>query len=574
MPPKASRPPHPWPLLPGGITIVGATWDPTPMGSIQQFMPKTRRLSNLESFRAQMGARAKDYDKWHGSTETLKSSNTKSKQASARRNQSPGLSPSNPSDEIRVTDEVMAAMVEEQAHIQEMQATEATASPTTNDPAPEHDTANLLSAFIPSFHTLDAGDKMKLRRAYQRGLHFAQRFPHDFKNFVDKYRDSVLSPLDDARFHGGKIYRRTEEGMLAANGSWLGNFHHLVQLRVPCGDELVELVLALVFEATRLNPEKKKIPQGLADGEDMSYLRPLLWDGPEHSAEDSEVIYFFSPHTPPDDLQEKIKVKGYRCVLTDPRELEGYGGMTENSPFREGSHRNQIGVNARVRAAREVVPVEAWYYHPVYRLADPSSPMKGPWPVLLRHWLEHWMLVIFKLTEEALGGLNVNLVDDWSAECLLSSKDAKLTLRFIDTLLGLMADDPEKSTRLRFLGPGVPDVTFDIALPPTSDQSAWNTLLAPKFPSGFPVTMRFFRTVMNGSSRVHLLKGLNLENIKRCFSKTRHHSFGQAASTELLELHYRSAFARSPYHPSNALNTVLQHAEDAWASLGVTSTPS
>lgn len=144
------------------------------------------------------------------------------------------------------------------------------------------------------------------------------------------------------------------------------------------------------------------------------------------------------------------------------------------------------------------------------------------------------MLVIFKLTEEALGGVNVNLVDDWNAECLLSSKNAKLTLRFTDTLLGLMADDPEKPTRLQFLGPGVPDVTFDIALPPSSDQSAWNTLLAAKFPSGFPVTVRFFQTVMNGSARVHLLKSLNLENIKRCFSKTRHCSFGQAASTELL----------------------------------------
>lgn len=56
------------------------------------------------------------------------------------------------------------------------------ASTTTNDPAPEHDKANLRQAFIPGFHTLDAGDKMKLCRAYQRGLHFAQRFPQDFKN--------------------------------------------------------------------------------------------------------------------------------------------------------------------------------------------------------------------------------------------------------------------------------------------------------------------------------------------------------------------------------------------------------
>lgn len=107
--------------------------------------------------------------------------------------------------------------------------------------------------------------------------------------------------------------------MLAANGNLLGNFHHLVQLRVPCGDELVELVLALVFEATRLNPEKKKIPQGLADGEDIPTSARSCGMVRSTPPRTLEVISFFSPHTPPDDLQRKIKAKGYISVSTDPR---------------------------------------------------------------------------------------------------------------------------------------------------------------------------------------------------------------------------------------------------------------
>lgn len=105
--------------------------------------------------------------------------------------------------------------------------------------------------------------------------------------------------------------RRTEEGMVEADS--VCNFHRHFQLRVPCGDDFVELVPALIFEATRLNPEKQHIPQSLADGEDMSYLHRLMWS----VRRGLRGNYFFSPHTPP-DLQQKIKAEGYRSVSTDP----------------------------------------------------------------------------------------------------------------------------------------------------------------------------------------------------------------------------------------------------------------
>lgn len=88
----------------------------------------------------------------------------------------------------------------------------------------------------------------------------------------------------------------------------------------------------------------------------------------------------------------------------------------------------------------------------------------------IRHVIEHFTIVAFKLTRPQQAGLNVNCMDRSCWETLLPAVDVQRAARALDTVV---REHP------------------DVLLPFTTDQDAWCQLLAPLFPMGTPVTVGY-----------------------------------------------------------------------------------
>lgn len=101
----------------------------------------------------------------------------------------------------------------------------------------------------------------------------------------------------------------------------------------------------------------------------------------------------------------------------------------------------------------------------------------------VRHVLEHFSIVVFRLTSLSEGGLNVNVMDSMAFKTLVPAVEA---IRVLEAMNAVHKKFPKL----------LPPAAFDL--------DAWAILLAPLFPEGTPATIRTVFGIATLRTRRHL----------------------------------------------------------------------
>lgn len=136
-----------------------------------------------------------------------------------------------------------------------------------------------------------------------------------------------------------------------------------------------------------------------------------------------------------------------------------------------------------------------WAMAPVFAYEDPI-------PTLPLHFNEHFLLVTFGATELAAHGMNVNLFDSFTRECIVSNKVVLKILVAMERLLE-----------------AYPNAGF--CWPTAEDKAAWDSFLEPVFPEGIPITPIRMSIILNGTERRHLHALVNIPKVEELCQRRR-----------------------------------------------------
>lgn len=167
-----------------------------------------------------------------------------------------------------------------------------------------------------------------------------------------------------------------------------------------------------------------------------------------------------------------------------------------------------------------------------------------PLPSLPLHFLEHFLLVAFGATVEELCGLNINLYDSFTRECLVSNK---LALKIMVAFERLLEDQPDAGW----------------CWPTAEDKAAWDMVLQPAYPEGIPCTALRMSIILSGADRAHLQTLVLIPKVKALAARRTSSSFTRSngdvmmrvpVSRQHLRFHHLGSVPQaSPLHPTTIL---------------------
>ncbi|WWC98510.1 hypothetical protein V866_005401 [Kwoniella sp. B9012] len=305
----------------------------------------------------------------------------------------------------------------------------------------------------------------------------------EFKNFVGKYRIPVVECMVmNINLKNSPMYRLDEDGWVIRAFDWysaLGNCYMEI-IEIPEIDLFCERFLIPLFVAYKQNPHLEHIFKARRDLSSHRYLLELS----KTSSVNLDQPGIYTMHPPWQGVATAIRnyeESGLIAYLaTDPMTTPAYLGMTKSMQKRVRHHVNKP-VNSRVVAVKKDIPMSKWKHTMVAKFDGDEDVI----PHVAMHIVEHVLFGMFKITDQDLGGLNVNPVDRFHFLILVPATKVIRMLKVVDKLLEL---HPER------------------LLPRYGDFEAWPYFLQPLLPDGCPVTGKTLREYLKGISRKYIFK--------------------------------------------------------------------
>lgn len=303
----------------------------------------------------------------------------------------------------------------------------------------------------------------------------------------------------------------------------------------------------------------------------MLFLAMLSWkESDEWRDSDDQCVYALTPSDIDKNVLQRILEEGVETAFSpdlvsssdrNTREhstdsqLWLYAGLTLMLARRGKQHLSESvkPVNRRMRATRgryrrfvrSTLTIAAsfpnlsrWTLAPVFAFADPI-------PMLPLHFLEHFVLAAFGCTDLTSRGINVNLFDSFTRECLVTSK---MVLKILVAVERLLEKYPNSG----------------YCWPIADDKAAWDAFLEPAYPDGIPCTPVRMSIILSGVERSHLHSLVVIPKVTALCERRRTGSFSRGDDdtmmmipTSLQHLRLHKTPATPSFSDSNPAN-ILQ----------------